>query len=96
MKKKVILARCKRRPTETDVRSGLSVTPAQVLKMAEQGIPISAQMNTALSDGHTGSDFNIPLEERRGIDMADIWQQEMTSRKKLKNAHGKGEVVNKE
>lgn len=92
--RKVILAKCLRKAYETDVRAGLAITPAQVLKMAEQGIPVTAQMNSALVDGHLGSDFNIALEERRGIDMATIWQNEMSSRKKIKGVPDSSFTVN--
>ena len=92
-KKNIRLATCKRKLGERQVRGGLAITPAQVLKMAEQGLPVTAQMNANMVDGHVKSDFNIPLEERRGIDMAQIWQEEHTSRKKLKSAHAAGEVV---
>lgn len=86
-------ASCKRRIGETVVQNGLSVTPSDVLKMAESGIPASAQMNSLMIDGHTGSDWNIPLEERRGIDIAQMWQASNDIRAKFRKAHEMGEVV---
>lgn len=85
---------CKRKIGEVVVQNGLAVTPSQVLKMAEQGIPASAQMNSRMIDGHTGSDWNVPLEERRGVDIAQMWQESQNIRSKFKQAHDAGEVVN--
>lgn len=87
-------ASCKRRKGETVVQNGLAVTPSQVLKMAEAGIPASAQMNSQMIDGHTGSDWNVPLEERRGVDIAQMWQESRDIRAKFRKAHEAGQVVN--
>lgn len=85
---------CKRLRGEAVVQNGLAVTPSQVLKMAESGIPASAQMNSRMIDGHTGSDWNIPLEERRGVDIAQMWQESQNVRAKFRKAHEAGQIVN--
>lgn len=85
---------CKRRKGETFVYDGLSVTPSQVLKMAESGIPASAQMNSSMIEGHSGTDWNLPIEERRGVDIAQLWQESRNARDKFRKAHEVGEVVN--
>ena len=77
-------ASCKRKVSETAVRNGLAVTPSQVLKMAEAGLPVSAQLQYQMVEGHTGSDWNLGIEERRGIDMAQVWQESKSARKRLK------------
>lgn len=87
-------AHCKRQRGESIVQNGLAVTPSDVLRMAERGIPASAQMNTQMIDGHTGSDWNVPLEERRGVDIAQMWQESQNVRTKFRKAHENGQVVN--
>ena len=77
-------ASCKRKVSETAVRNGLAVTPAQVLKLAEAGLPVSAQLQYQMVEGHTGSDWNIGADERRGVDMAQVWQEQKSARKRLK------------
>lgn len=95
MKKcKRTFAVCRRQIGEIIVQNGLAVTPSQVLEMAEKGIAASAQMNSMMVDGHTGSDWNVPLEERRGIDIAALWQSSMDARKKMQSAHKNGTPVN--
>lgn len=88
------VAYCRRKKGETVVQNGLAVTPSDVLRMAESGIPASAQMNAQMIDGHTGSDWNIPIEERRGVDIATLWQESHNIREKFRKAHAAGEVVN--
>lgn len=90
-----VYANCKRRRGETPVQNGLAVSPADVLKMAEAGIPASAQMNSRMIDGHSGSDWNVPLEERRGVDIAAMWQESRNIRKKFAQAHDLGVEVPK-
>lgn len=86
MKSKPIrFAHCKRHLGETPVKNGLAVTPAQALKMAEAGLPISSQMQFQMVDGHTGSDWSLGVEERRGVDMATVWQESKSARKRLKS-----------
>lgn len=82
---KHIFATCKRRRGEAVVQNGLAVTPAQVLRMAESGLPVTAQLQYQMVEGHNGSDWSLGIEERRGIDMAQIWQESKSARKRLKN-----------
>lgn len=79
---------------EQIVQNGLAITPADVLRSAEAGVPVASMMNSSnFSDGHTGSDFDIPLNDRRGIDIGHLWQEQMNAREKFRKAHSQGEVV---
>lgn len=88
----MIFASCKRDVRETKVKNGLAITPAQVLKMAEAGLPVSAQLQYQTVEGHTGSDWNLGIEDRRGIDIGQVWQESQSARKRLK-AGAKAAVV---
>lgn len=52
------------------------MTPQQALDMTAEGIPVSSQMaNSELFfDGDENSDF-VPLDRRRGVDIADIYNE---------------------
>lgn len=83
---------CKLPPIEEDklVQNSLAVTPAQMWELQKQGIPISAQSSgLAYDDGEYKVDWDVPLEHRRGIDPADIWESERTIQSKVNTAFSK-------
>lgn len=67
------------------VKSHLAITPAQMDTAREQGIPITPNnVNPDLiQDGTTNPQFEIELERQRGVDIAELWQDAETSRKRL-------------
>lgn len=67
------------------VKSHLAITPAQMDRAREQGIPITpSNVNPDLiQDGTNNPQFEIELERQRGIDVAELWQNAESSRKKL-------------
>lgn len=87
------LANCKRRKNEEIVQNGLALTPAQILKMAEAGIPASSANNPNLVDGSKENNWIVPIEERRGIDMADLWNERQDIKQRFVNAHSKSVSV---
>lgn len=83
-----------RREGEQIVQNGLALTPADVLRSAEAGVPVNSMMlSSSFSDGHTGSDFTINPEDRRGVDIGHLWQEQMDSRRKFRDAHAQGTAV---
>lgn len=69
------------------VKSHLAITPAQMDKAREQGVPITpSNINPDLvQDGTTNPQFEIELERQRGVDIAELWQNAESSRKKLRS-----------
>lgn len=67
------------------VKSHLAITPAQMDRAREQGIPITpSNVNPDLiQDGTNNPQFEIELDRQRGIDIAELWQNAESSRKKL-------------
>lgn len=67
------------------VKSHLAITPAQMDTAREQGVPITPNnINPDLiQDGTTNPQFEIELERQRGVDIAELWQDAETSRKRL-------------
>ena len=69
----------------------LAITPAQMLKLQEQGIPISSQqLNKEYYDGDTRVSWDIPLDRQRGVSVNDMWNHQQDVREKLKEEAKKG------
>lgn len=78
---------CKRSINETPVQPiSVVMTPQQALDMTAEGIPVSAQMANAdlFYDGDDNSDF-IPLDRRRGVDIADMYNEQRNIEEKFNN-----------
>lgn len=67
-------------------RPNLAVTPSQMMEMAAHGMPISLQNSADFHDGDTNPSWDISPERVRGIDAADLWQLQQSTRGKLKKA----------
>ena len=80
-------SRCFRRDNEIVVKNGLSITPAQMMKMAEHGIPVSASNEGMFNDGVENPDWNVPIDRCRGVDPAQLRQASKDIRNKVKSAH---------
>lgn len=91
-----VFSRPRRRDDEEQVQTGLALTPAQIEKMVNSGIPI-AEHNLGLvyDEGYNALDFTPPLEYTRGIDhLGDLWEAQEKFKKQLKDgvrkAHSDG------
>lgn len=78
----------KRKSDELPVQRGLAVTPAQMLEMAQEGIPISSQgAEYMYDDGQRTVDFTPPLERQRRVEIGDLWENQMDIRKKTRKLY---------
>ena len=78
----------KRQSNFLPTRPNLSVTPAQMMRMAEQGIPISSQNADKFYDGDVRLDWgSIPAERKRGVDITDLWNLKQGVFAKVATAH---------
>lgn len=93
-----------RKEQELPVYGNLAVTPAQMLDMAEKGIPISSQ-NIAMSvkDGEENPSWDLPLDQLRGVDPAAMWEHSQVIKERARKAHlndvkrfGLGELTQRE
>lgn len=76
--------------TRVNVQSGLSVTPSEMLSLAQQGIPISSHFDDSkFDDGDTRSLGSIDFIHQRGLDVVDVWEHQKSSRKKVLDAKAK-------
>lgn len=81
-------ARPRRKEGENIVQNDLAYTPSQMMEMAERGIAVSNQ-SIAVENFFDGvpvaeSTFELPMDQLRGIDVADCWQANESIRKKAK------------
>lgn len=78
----------KRRDDELPVYGNLVVTPAEMMNMADKGIPISAQnMSYLPADGEKNPSWDLPLDRLRGVDPAQMWEESQVIKQKAKLAH---------
>lgn len=66
-------------------QSGLSVTPSEIAKLTERGIPVSSSNASLFIDGVVNPSFDLPLDQMRGTDVVDVWDASETSKKKLRS-----------
>ena len=67
------------------VKQNQALTPAQIADYTARGIAVSSSQNLVFDDG-VPNPAPLPLEQRRGIDVAEVWNASKTSSKKLKSA----------
>lgn len=85
----------KQKKTSLVVFNGQALTPAQMDEMRQRGTPISpANVDESLFyDGDINPKFEVNLADRRGVDIAEIWQQAKTSQKKMRGYNKSQEIV---
>ena len=69
---------------EINTQSGLAITPSRMVEMVNQGIPVSTDNASGqYYDGIPMPSFDIPIDQRRGVDIAQIWQAQQSARSKI-------------
>lgn len=70
---------------EPVVKSGLSVTPKQMLELSKHGIPVSMGNASDFYDGSSKPSFDMDLENLRGIDVATLWEEQQRVKQKMRS-----------
>ena len=65
-----------------EVKQNMAVTPAQIAELTANGMAVSSQNNLQFEEG-VANPAHYPLEQARGIDVADVWTAEQTSKAKM-------------
>lgn len=74
-----------------EVIPNLAITPSKMAELVDQGIPVSSSMLSGMAyDGVDNPSWDIPIDQKRGVDIAEVWQVQKTSRKNITS-----KVVNK-
>lgn len=70
------------------VKNGLAITPQQMLEMSNRGLAVSSSMNAhVLEDYAKDHDYEVPLQYRRGADMADLFVARRDVQEKFRGLH---------
>ena len=64
----------------------LAVTPSAMLDLANHEVPIASQQNPSNFDDGTINPQPVLPENLRGVDAAQLWEMQETSRSKLHKA----------
>lgn len=75
-------------PQGFEVKQGLAMSPSQIASMTARGLAVSSSVDESLFfDGTEEHYGKVPIERIRGIDAAQVWEAQQTSRKKMMSAH---------
>lgn len=94
VKSNMRLARCKHSgDAATIVRQGLAYSPSQMAKALQEGRPISSpNIDRFFYDGKADPGFIVDLERKRGVDIAELWNEQKNIKSKVakfKKEHSK-------
>lgn len=71
------------------VQNGLSISPREMMDLTRQGFAIGAQNARMLQEVKSMAVGEVPLEFRRGFDMADGYQAQQSVRDKARQVRSK-------
>ena len=76
----------KNKVEKNPVKGRLALTPKQMeqARLAGQPIATNTLPEHMFDDGFVGVKLEVPLDRQRGIDVADLWQNQKTLEKKIK------------
>lgn len=60
---------------EPVVRGGLAMSPADMARLAARGMPINQQNVGVFQDGEPNPSPYVTSERRRGVDVAELWEE---------------------
>ena len=75
----------KRTHEELEPKPDLAYTPTDMARMHASGMPVnSANLINSFCDGEQNPSFDLSIERKRGMDMAEIWQASKDAQGKVK------------
>ncbi|QCS35985.1 hypothetical protein [Capybara microvirus Cap1_SP_77] len=83
---KPVYCDCVARETDEKVQPGLAMTPREMAENIERGIPVSpSTLNLEFIEGTTDDSWFIGIDQTRGVDINDLWNESRDQQQKLKN-----------
>lgn len=83
---KTVFSTCKVREDELQTQPNLSYTTGEMFDMWKNGVPINNEYAaTKFFDGSKDCTFEIPVTDKRGVDVADVWQAQQAARSKFRS-----------
>lgn len=65
-------------------RPNLAITPSQMAKLVDDGIPVSSSMLSGMfNDGVQNPSWDLPIDQKRGVDVAQIWNATKDARNNI-------------
>lgn len=81
-------ATCKRSHNEVEPKPGLAYSPKEMAELHAKGMPInSANLVNAFHDGDVNPSFDITIDRRRSVDVAEIWEASLQAKKQTSKFH---------
>lgn len=66
------------------VQNDLALTPSKMAELVDQGIPVSAsQLNGEFFDGVSNPSWDVSIDLKRGVDVAEVWQAQKSARSNI-------------
>lgn len=80
-------ASCNRKLYEAKVNGDMAVTPADIERLAKQGIPVSVPNANSFLPSDPSEGWSVPPEFQSDMDRNTAWELEQSARAKVLNAH---------
>lgn len=65
-------------------QENLAITPARMAEMVDNGIPVSSNVLSGnYDDGVPSPAWDIPIDRKRGVDVAEVWNAQKDARKTI-------------
>lgn len=84
--KKPVFADCVASDTDDKVLKNVVYTPKEMYELSSKGMSVTMPDNN-FYDGDIHASFDLMPESRRGVDPADLWQLQQSSRKRISQAY---------
>ena len=82
----LVRSTCLPREDELKTQPNLSYTTGEMFDMWKRGVPINNEHAAdRFFDGTKDCTFEIPLTDKRGIDVSDVWEAQQASRNKFRS-----------
>lgn len=66
------------------VQDNLAITPSKMAELVDQGIPVSSSVLSGMADdGIANPSWDLPIDQRRGIDVAEVWCAQREARNNI-------------
>lgn len=66
------------------VQPNLAITPSRMAELVDEGIPVSSSlMSGFFNDGVENPSWDLPIDQRRGVDVAEVWNAQRDARNNI-------------
>lgn len=69
-------------PAPIEVKQNAAITPAQIAELTSNGMSVSSSSLLQFDEG-SPNPAHYPLEQSRGIDVNDVWNESINAKRRL-------------